>query len=200
MTAAKGGLGVGGRHTALAVGGVSPSPHPLPLGEGFSWLAGILDGGAGRRYRGGVIPPFNERGLLPPGVHWAEGWAELQERCGGTPWRRLLLTGLGFALRDLRNAGCRTAYIDGSFVTSKDNPGDFDVCWEEAGVNTARLTRALRDLSEGRRAQKARYAGELFPAHNIADIARGITYYEFFQRELNGVVKGMVAIDLRTLP
>lgn len=146
-----------------------------------------------------MIPPFNEHGLLPPGVHRAD-WDEVRQRFGWTSWRGLLLRGLGFALSDLRNAGCRTVYIDGSFVSSKDNPRDFDACWEEAGVNNARLPRALRDLSDGRRAQKARYTGELFPAHAIADIRRGTTYYDYFQREAGGRAKGMVAVALRTLP
>lgn len=36
------------------------------------------------------------------------------ERFGTTPWRRQLLEGLARALRDLRAAGCKRAYIDGN--------------------------------------------------------------------------------------
>ncbi len=43
--------------------------------------------------------------------------------------RRELLDGLLDALRSLKHAGCRTAYLDGSFVTA---------CWEIAGVDPAR--------------------------------------------------------------
>jgi hypothetical protein len=38
-------------------------------------------------------------------------------------------------MTQLKAAGCRTIYIDGSFVTSKQKPGDFDACWEDNGVD-----------------------------------------------------------------
>ena len=40
------------------------------------------------------------------------------------------MRGLKAALENLRNAGCRTTYINGSFVTRKAIPNDYDVCWE----------------------------------------------------------------------
>ena len=49
-------------------------------------------------------------GNLPPGEHLAE-WVDVVERFGTTPWRRQLLEGLARALRDLRAAGCKRAYI-----------------------------------------------------------------------------------------
>ncbi len=42
------------------------------------------------------------------------------------------MTGLGAAMENLKTAGCRTVYLDGSFVTSKDIPDDYNACWEEA--------------------------------------------------------------------
>ena len=67
------------------------------------------------------------------GIHLAT-WGEVTTRFGNTPWRRQLLYGLGMAINSLRRAGCRTVYIDGSFVTSKEIPNDFDACWEEGVV------------------------------------------------------------------
>ena len=32
------------------------------------------------------------------------------------------------AMVNLRDAGCKTVYVDGSFVTDKERPGDFDAC------------------------------------------------------------------------
>jgi len=75
------------------------------------------------------------------------------------------------ALDSLRAAGCQRAYIDGSFVTDKDDPEDFDACWEVAGVDPARLDPELLDFSKRRAAQKAKYRGELFPADSGADPA-----------------------------
>src|SRR5579885_1526760 len=79
-----------------------------------------------------VIPEFDELGRLPPGVH-AASWDEIVARFGGSAWRARLLDGLRSALLSLKSAGCTVAYIDGSFVTAKGEPGDFDACWDEVG-------------------------------------------------------------------
>ena len=72
-----------------------------------------------------MIPALDpSTGNLPPGEHLA-AWVDVVERFGTTPWRRQLLEGLERALRDLRAAGCKRAYIDGSFITTKEHPGDF---------------------------------------------------------------------------
>lgn len=92
-----------------------------------------------------------------------------------------------------------TAYLDGSFVTAKELPGDFDACWEIAGVDPDRLDRELLDFSDRRAAQMARYGGELFPAETAAEPA-GTTFLDYFQRDRDtGQPKGIVAIDLRAL-
>jgi hypothetical protein len=109
-----------------------------------------------------MIPELDDRGNLPPGIHHAT-WTEIVTRYATSTHRRELLDGLLDALRSLKTAGCRTAYLDGSFVTSKINPGDFDVCWESADVVFDRLDPELQDFSDRRAAQKARYGGELFP-------------------------------------
>ena len=59
-----------------------------------------------------MIPAHDpSTGNLPPGEHPAE-WRDVVERFGTTPWRSQLLEGLAHALRDLRAAGCKRAYID----------------------------------------------------------------------------------------
>ncbi|MDE2668492.1 MAG: hypothetical protein OXI51_02430 [Chloroflexota bacterium] len=142
-----------------------------------------------------MVPDFTEGGLLPPGVHWV-AWGEIVKRFGGTPWRRQLLEGLRSALENLRDAGCQTAYIDGSFITSKDLPGDFDACWEEQGVDPDLLDPVLLDFDQGRAAQKATYLGEMFPASAPA-IENGLSFLEFFQTDKeSGERKGIIAIDL----
>lgn len=76
-----------------------------------------------------MIPDFvGSEGYLPPGEHLAT-WDEVTERFSETEKRRELIKGLKAALDNLRAAGCKTAYIDGSFVTRKRNPNDFDACW-----------------------------------------------------------------------
>ena len=141
-----------------------------------------------------MLPEFNADGLLPPGVHVAE-WEELVGRFGYNPWRVRLLIGLGSALDNLKLAGCRTAYIDGSFVTSKEYPNDFDGCWDEVGVDPLALDPALLDFGNGRVAQKAKYYGEFLPA-SVVEVASGLSFLDFFQTTETGERKGIVAIDL----
>jgi hypothetical protein len=141
-----------------------------------------------------LIPPFDESGNLPPGIHKVD-WDGLQMRFGGSLRRVELLAGLHQALAALRDAGCRTAYVDGSFVTAKENPGDFDVCWDASGVDAGLLDPALLEFGEGRRTQKQRFGGELFPSIARAEPG-GTRFLEFFQRDREtGAPKGIVELD-----
>ena len=146
-----------------------------------------------------MIPNFDEAGTLPPGIHIAT-WDELSERFGHTPHRKKLLAGLKSALDSLAASGCRTAFINGSFVTAKKVPKDFDACWDIDGVDPDALDPVLLEFGHGRRAQKAKSLGELFPGQ-MSDGESGKTFLEFFQidRETGGA-KGIVQIDLRRLP
>ena len=145
-----------------------------------------------------VIPHFDRRtGHLPLGVHRAS-WREIEERFATNRHRRTLLRGLYRALTNLAHAGCRSVLLDGSFVTSKAFPGDYDGAWDTEEVDVNRLDPILMDLSNLRLAMKAKYAGELFPASSEA--RRGISFSEFFQADRNGERKGIVQIDLLELP
>jgi hypothetical protein len=146
-----------------------------------------------------TVPPFREGGNLPPGIHETT-WDDIVARFGGTARRQELLAGLLEALESLRDAGCRRVYVDGSFVTAKEEPGDFDACWETAGVDAGLLDPVLLEFANARAAQKERFRGELFPAETIAD-PDGTRFLEYFQRDrLTGEPKGIIALDLEELP
>jgi hypothetical protein len=143
-----------------------------------------------------MIPAFTPDGLLPPGVHQAT-WGEVVTRFGTNKHRKRLLKGLELALRHLRIAGCRRAYIDGSFVTQKERPGDYDVCYDPSGMDPMLLDPVFFDFSANRAGQRAKYLGEFFPAFNPA--AAGYNYFQFFQQDSeSGTDKGIVAIDPRS--
>jgi len=135
-------------------------------------------------------------GNLPPGIYWVT-WKELVSTFGFTPRRVRLLTGLKTALALLKTAGCRSVYIDGSFVTAKSRPGDFDACWAIEGVDPDALDPVFLDFSHARAAQKARFLGEFFPA-DLPEGLTGKTFLEFFQTDRDtGAPKGIVALNLR---
>ena len=136
-------------------------------------------------------------GHLPPGVYHAE-WYEVAGSFGGNTHRARLTDGLLAACRNLAGAGCGELLLDGSFVTAKVLPGDYDGAWEPSGVDPNRLDPVLLDFTNRRAAMKAKYLGDLFPASFQA--APGVVYRDFFKTDRNGVEKGVVMIDPRTLP
>ncbi len=108
-----------------------------------------------------------------------------------------MLAGFREACELLRKAGCRLVYLDGSFVTTKPHPGDFDACWDIQHVDEDALDPVFWDFSQGRAAQKRRFLGEFFPAQ-LPEGATGRAFVEFFQvNKLTGEAKGIVAIRLR---
>jgi hypothetical protein len=143
-----------------------------------------------------MIPEFDENGNLPPGVYWTE-WEEFKDRFGITPLRTRMIDGLQMAMEQLKAAGCRTIYINGSFITSKLAPQDFDACWDREEVDMNYLkTHAprLRNYAD-RAAQKALYRGEIFPSDQPVG-SYDLTSYELFQRDRELHPKGIIAIDL----
>ena len=124
-------------------------------------------------------------------------------RYGYNRHRTVLLAGLTAALDALRSAGCRRVYINGSFVSAKELPGDFDACWETSGVDLPRLgllAPVLFDFHGRRAAQKAHYGRELFPAEMEAD-AVGTRFLDYFQRDKQtGRPKGIIALDPGSAP
>ncbi|RXE84306.1 hypothetical protein DRB05_20490 [Pseudoalteromonas sp. A757] len=110
--------------------------------------------------------------------------------------RRNQYEGLRKAIDMLKEAGCSKLYIDGSYVTKKPLPGDYDACWEREGVDITKLDKVLLDFSDRRRAQKEKYEGEFFLADNKADHV-GTLFLDFFQREKHsGCRKGIVLLEL----
>jgi hypothetical protein len=136
-------------------------------------------------------------GYLPPGVHDAS-WDEVVPRYSVNGHRVRLVGGLLAALQNLAGAGCRSVLLDGSFISQKDLPEDYDGAWDTQGVDPYRLDPVLLDFTNARAAMKSKYLGELFPA--TAAAAPGILYRDFFMKDRNGVPKGVVNIDLGSLP
>ncbi len=137
--------------------------------------------------------------VLPVGIHEAD-LSEVQNVLTSNGWRRGLFDGLVKACGDLAAAGCGRLYLDGSFVTDKPQPGDYDACWHPYGVIRTQLDPVFSDFTNGRAAQKAKYGGEFFPSTTKAG-ARGRTFVEFFQMEkFSGLQKGILLIDLTNEP
>lgn len=148
-----------------------------------------------------VIPDFTREGLLPPG-EYSCSWTEFVTRFEGTPdngRRRQQMLGLGQMLLLLGRAGCLTAFVDGSFVTREKWPRDFDLCYLRDVLQSAELDPTLRDVSEGRRAQKSRFGGEAMPA-DFPISWNGVTILEAFgQDRITRKAKGLIRLELQSM-
>ncbi len=105
-----------------------------------------------------------------------------------------MLYGLADVLAMLAHAGCTRLWLDGSFVTNKELPSDYDACWGPHGVNPTQLDPAVLDFSPaGRATTKARYQGDLFIAG--IETGSGLPFVNFFQQTREGDPKGIVVLD-----
>jgi hypothetical protein len=81
-----------------------------------------------------MIPPFDEHGYLPPGIHPAT-LDEIESRFGSeSELRRVQMESLRWLFDLARRAGVKRLVIDGSFTTEVFEPNDVDcVLLIEAG-------------------------------------------------------------------
>ena len=150
-----------------------------------------------------MIPDFdreyeNDQGNLnlPIGVHEAD-WDEFYIRYITNLERIRLKEGMELMLQHLRDAGCKFVKIDGSFVTSKSIPNDFDVTWDPKGVDKTLLDQSINEMNG--EVMNEKYKGELYPQDAI-ESGSGKTFDEFFQMDRLKITKGIVKINLETLP
>jgi hypothetical protein len=71
---------------------------------------------------------------LQPREHPAT-WEKVVDRFGWNSRRQQLIDGLAEALKCPADARCNRVLINGSLVTDKEEPVDFDVTWDPTGVN-----------------------------------------------------------------
>lgn len=146
--------------------------------------------------RRAVIPEPTPTGELPPGQHQTT-LTEIGERYATNPTRQHQFEGLTRAAHALAQAGATTLWINGSYITTKGEPGDYDATFDAQHINWTTLglnNPELMDFDNPRTTQKRVYGGELLP-----NIEGGIDYVAFFQTNRDGNPKGILRIDLTEL-
>lgn len=143
-----------------------------------------------------MILKFQADGNLPKGIHIMT-LNEFEMLFGYNEHRKKLIRGLKIGINELKDCGCKKIYVDGSFVTTKEIPGDFDSCWDDEGVDISKLQSkypTIVDFTNQRKNQKIKYQGEFFPSR--AQATPYDTYINFFQFDKDGRPKGIVQINL----
>ncbi len=98
-------------------------------------------------------------------------------------------------MHELAKVGCKAVYVDGSFVASKEIPGDYDLCWQMDGVFVEDLDPVLLNYTtEGKKLIEEKYRGDIRGAE-FSVRETGATYLEFFQHDRNGRAKGVVKLE-----
>jgi hypothetical protein len=133
-----------------------------------------------------MLPPFDESGNLPRGIHQASV-EEIVDRFGhGSPEREVEIRELMELIAWAKQHGVRRLVINGSFVTEKRDPNDVDVV-------------LLPPRDEKR--QETMFGGELawpflqvLVAADDADLERWAA--DDFGTDRNGCPKGVVEVVL----
>ena len=130
-----------------------------------------------------MIPPFDDSGWLPPGVHRAT-LAEIEDRFGHqSELRRVQMESVRWMVDLALRAGVQRIVLNGSFVTDIMEPNDVDcVLLVEPGRGNRA---ALRELRKG------------LPFLDIA-VARARAFDEYlrsvFAADRAGTRKGMIEV------
>ncbi|MDM3851106.1 MAG: hypothetical protein PT119_14270 [Aphanizomenon gracile PMC627.10] len=144
-----------------------------------------------------MIPKFEQNGNLPAGIHLST-WKETKNVLAFNEHRQQLVEGMKRVSEILKQAGCSRIYIGGSFVSRKTHPNDFDLLWDDKSVDFKILQSLdinLFDAGRNKRlARKKTYGGEIFEAYLYANDYE--TFIDFFQKDKNGKIRGIIAIDL----
>jgi hypothetical protein len=139
------------------------------------------------------IPALQKNGELPPGEHQAS-LDEIEQVYGSlNECRKLLMRGLRDAANNFELSGVKILWVDGSFITDKEEPNDIDGCWEyKPNVNRAILDPVFLGV---RKEMKNKYGLDFFIA-SIIEMGSGLPFPKFFQVNRDGTEKGIIVIKL----
>jgi len=108
----------------------------------------------GEHFQG--IPPLDQDGLMPGGIHHAS-WSEFVAAFGQTDRRYRQTQGLLTALLSLQAAGCKLAFVGGSFITAKEDPNDVDYVFDPEGMDLSKLDPMLDRNNPAHRSARSYY-------------------------------------------
>lgn len=143
------------------------------------------------------VPPLDESGNLPPGVHLAT-LAEVERVFGhGSPRRDWLWKKLVEVVEVARTSGkVKRLIIWGSFVTRKEIPGDLDLFLVTDANPIQDITSgALPDLLDHERARR-RFQADIFWMKESIGTATTQDVLDVYQLDRNRRLRGIIEVAL----
>lgn len=130
---------------------------------------------------------------MPPGVHTVT-LTEVENKFAYNVRRKALSAGLSNVIRILKEANCLEVFLDGSYITTKEEPDDYDLCFEPTDLQPTEELRALLSAKENR---KTEYLGDIFA--RLPEPPYFFDYVTNWQRDgrNDDVIKGILRIELR---
>jgi hypothetical protein len=147
-----------------------------------------------------VIPAFDERGMLPVGIHEAEDWVEIETRFAINEHRQLLFINMLQWIEDeLQHvAAGLDLVIGGSYLTNKPVPGDIDctviIPMADIGARGPALQLLVADGGKGRIWQN--YKVEAYPTLRSPG-ANDFSVFFQYVGEKSAVLHNCAATDRR---
>ena len=148
------------------------------------------------------IPDLDSHGLLPPGVHDCT-LAEIGQTFSVNNRRQKLFQYLISCLKiEIRPSFHEPIYVDGSFVTDKDEPDDVDVALDLQSSSEERQLRGLKFMIENQRRLLKEYRVHFwinFPGDGDNDFSAFFQYIGAKTARFKGLnprhLKGILRID-----
>jgi len=140
-----------------------------------------------------MIPQFNRRGYLPAGIHPAHEDEVFSRFCSGNPRREELGINLRKFLQFARSCGIARFLLDGSFVTDKTEPADYDCII--VVPSTFDEDDIYADLLSSPREMKKSYSADAYVV-NESDGKLLDWWIDFFGTDRSGYSKGIVEVAL----
>ena len=145
-----------------------------------------------------MLPQFDESGLLPPGIYNCD-LEEIKQRLTYNQRRQQLFDGLQRYIDIwVGSQFLSEVYVDGSFVTAKDEPGDIDLLLvptqEALALQGTELDEMLRTYCIDRDFTKQEYGCEAFPALPEANL---VEWLDFFGHDKINRPRGIIKVPMQ---
>lgn len=141
-----------------------------------------------------MIPQFDGQGFLPQGLH-DTSIQEIRSVLGFTQHRNRLIDGLDRFVHIWNASGfVDYAVIDGSFVTSKPEPGDIDmlIIPIDGAIESNSFGDLLLHYSYNYAFTKTEFGCEAFMVFGSEEIEDGL---DFFSRDRQGNARGLLRLE-----
>lgn len=142
-----------------------------------------------------AIPSLNENGELKEGEYVAT-LDEIEVAYGlSSDRRKFLMQGLRKAAENLEKAGVKKIWVNGSFITEKEEPNDIDGCWEYNDLMDLAVIDPVFLSKNSREEVKKKYGLDFFIAQRIEGWSKK-PFPKFFQVNREGEAKGILFVEL----